>query len=274
MTLAKVIDAITLASQELLRLWPGSVEASISQKTTATLGVQTKQDGSLVSQADFISNKILTAALHEIFPGFAMISEEGIEELAGEARGVSASALDGVWIIDPLDGTSSFLHGRDDFSVLAGAWCSNGPLVGIMNFPARKKLVVARVGEGCTVNGERVAVSTSERVRPGAVYVRNFTPTRSEVACSPRDSGCAFMQVATGELDGAVIHMTAHKVWDVAAPLVAILEAGGKVSDENGAPIDCAPKQLSAISSFDFPYRYVVTSNGRCHHEVLSLIQK
>lgn len=265
-SLNKVIEAVLRASQELLRLWPGSVATELSQKTTTELGVQTKEDGSLVSQADFISNRILTEALRHGFPGFSMISEEGIEE-AVEERGVAhVEKIDGVWVIDPLDGTNSFLHGRDDFSVLAGAWSSTGPLVGIMNFPAQKKLVVARAGEGCSVNGVPVAVSSSVRARLASVYVRNFTPLRSEIACSPRDSGCAFMQVATGELDGAIIHMTSHKVWDIAAPIVAIVEAGGRVTDELGQEVLCGRP--------DFPYRYVVASNGRCHEELLSLIRQ
>lgn len=252
--------AVANASSELLSLWPGARSQKLDEITTTDLGVQTKGDGSLVSQADFRSNEIITTALSSLFPGDLLVSEEGVEEAIQTATMGAARS----WIIDPLDGTSAFLAGRDDFSVLVGLWSTGVPKLGIMKFPARNLLIVAKSGQGCTVNGEVARVSSHTEPRPERVYMRNFTPKVAALACSNRDSGLAFMQVATGELDAAIIRMTTHKVWDVAAPIVAILEAGGTVTDEHGAPIICGSTPLEA--------RYLVASNTASHQRALTLV--
>lgn len=262
--LKSLLESITLASQELLRLWPGREVPILQEATASKLGVLTKDDGSLVSQADFRSNEILTKAIRAIFPEDSLISEEGVGEGIEGHVSPRGHAAERSWIIDPLDGTSSFLHGRDDFSILAGCWHAGVPLVGIMNFPVRKLLVIARSGQGCAVNGEIVRVSSFSDPRLGRVYMRNFTPKFPEFACSSRDSGLALLEVATGELDAAIIRMTTHKVWDIAAPIVAILEAGGTVTDELGNAVVCGSKELSA--------QYVIASNSLCHAKALTLV--
>jgi myo-inositol-1(or 4)-monophosphatase len=266
-----LLEAISQASRELLQLWPGRDVKASKEVTSSSLGVQTKEDGSLVSQADFRSNEILIKALREVFPADTIISEEGVGEGLERAKGAGLAgglpyhshSSTRYWIIDPLDGTSSFLHGRDDFSILAGCWQAGVPLLGIMNFPVRKLLVIARSGQGCSVNGKLVSVSTFVEPRPGCVYMRNFTPKFPELACSPRDSGLALLEVASGELDAAIIRMTTHRVWDLAAPIVAILEAGGTVTDEMGRPIVCGSEELSA--------KYVIATNTKCHLKALTL---
>jgi myo-inositol-1(or 4)-monophosphatase len=258
--LKTLLEAISQASHELLRLWPGGGALTSQEETSSRLGIQTKEDGSLVSQADFRSNEILTQKLRDLFPTDSIISEEGVEE--GLGKGVEKGIR--CWIIDPLDGTTSFLNGRDDFSILVGCWQEGVPLVGIMNFPVRKLLVIARSGLGCLVNGSLSTVSSFPEPRVGRVYMRNFTPKFPELACSARDSGLAFLEVATGELDAAIIKMTSHKVWDIAAPIVAIREAGGTVTDEEGTPIVCGTGYLTA--------KYVIATNTHCHPKALTLV--
>ena len=168
------------------------------------------------------------------------------------------------WVIDPLDGTKHFLNGTDQFSVLVALCEERVPTLGIMFFPARDILVVAEQGRGVSVNGTPARVSPSEAARSGSVYIRNFDSKRPDLSSPMMDSGLAFLKLIAGELDGAVLRMTTHREWDIAAPIVAIKEAGGRVSDEAGKEIPCG---LGTVQ-----FQYLVASNGTTHAELLSLI--
>jgi 3'-phosphoadenosine 5'-phosphosulfate (PAPS) 3'-phosphatase len=257
---AGLVEAVRAASELLLQLWPGTGNAERSD-----LKIQQKEDGSLVSRADHGSNELLCDALRKLFPRDEVISEE-VEDLSLVSQVSSDSGSGRVWIIDPLDGTKSFLEGRDDFSILVALCINADPVFGMMHFPARQIEVVARVGEGCCINGKWSAVSSNETCRKGHVYFRNFTSTRPDLSAGYMDSGLALMQVASGELDGAVIRMTHHKEWDIAAPMAAIIAAGGRVSDETGASLSLGRK--GALPN------YFLASNGReCHLELLRSIK-
>jgi myo-inositol-1(or 4)-monophosphatase len=78
------------------------------------------------------------------------------------------------------------------------------------------------------------------------------------------DSSLALLKVACGELDAAVIRMTTHREWDIAAPIAVIREAGGMITDETGVEIQCG---LGGVS-----FTYLVASNGCVHKEILKLI--
>lgn len=247
----ELVKAVRTAGELLLRYWPGSTpkhEAVIKEKS----------DGSLVSTADIESNQVLTSALKRLFPGEVIFSEEEVND----PRVVSAAEK--VWIIDPLDGTSAFLSGRDDFSILVGRCHNKRPTEGIIVFPARGILVQAEQGKGATANGKRLSVSTHQVITEGSVYIRNWSCPRPEVASPSMDSGLALYKVAAGELDGVVIRMLTHKEWDIAAPALAIVEAGGRVTDERGKEIELGRGEIL----FD----YLVASNRLIHQELLDLI--
>src|SRR5262245_59405259 len=97
-------SAIRQAGAKLLEYWPGGTSAS-------GLDVKKKADGSVVTSADFASNEIVVQALRASFPQDGILSEEFPPDdlLKSKSR---------IWIIDPLDGTQSFVDGNDDFSVL------------------------------------------------------------------------------------------------------------------------------------------------------------
>jgi fructose-1,6-bisphosphatase/inositol monophosphatase family enzyme len=78
------------------------------------------------------------------------------------------------------------------------------------------------------------------------------------------DSGLALLKVANGELDGAIIRMTTHREWDLAAPMAVLREAGGRVSDQTGAEIPCG----RGIVDFS----YCIASNGLIHEELQAII--
>lgn len=248
----ELAEAAREAGKVLLSMWP------TKKDVTTILEVSQKLDGSLVSEADMASNEILTKALHALYPSDFIFSEE----VACDPAIVAASNR--TWIIDPLDGTSAFLEGRDDFSVLVGLSVNQAAHSGVMFFPARDQMLLAQPGTGATLNGTRIQVSESERARDGRVYIRRFESTAPQLASPMMDSGLALAKVARGELDGAIIKMVTHREWDIAAPMAILQEAGATVTDQNGRGV---PLGLGSIG-FD----YFVASNGHVHEQLLKII--
>jgi myo-inositol-1(or 4)-monophosphatase len=249
-----LIKGVRQAGAALMHYWPG-------KQGSSDLGaVEWKGDGSPVSAADLQSNQILCGLLKELYPNDAILSEE----LPVEPAVLKASSR--VWIVDPLDGTSAFLQGRDDFSILLSLWSDGQPALGVMFFPARDRMVIAQKGQGAFLNGTRMSVSDSFECNPGGAYIRNFECSKPQLASPMMDSGLALMKVAYGDLQGAVIKMTTHREWDLAAPIVAILEAGGQVSDELGGTVLCGTGEIL--------FSYFVASNRYCHKTLLGLIPR
>lgn len=248
-----LIDAVSKAGACLMARWPGALA-----QQSRDLGVLEKSDGTLVTQADMESNQILIEALQRAFPNDAILSEES----TSESQRISASNR--LWIIDPLDGTKSFVAGRDDFSILVALVEDHFPTAGIMFFPARQQLVIAKSGIVPECNGIPLGVSQTATLEQGRIYIRNFECRKPEVASPMMDSGLALLKVACGELDGAIIKMTTHRQWDIAAPTAVLLGAGGRVSDETGAKILFSPGPLG--------FKYFVASNGHIHKQIQALI--
>ena len=254
--MAQLVTTMEKAGEVLLRYWPGNA----SSKARLSAEIVQKSDGSPVSTADLESNEILSNDIARIFPDDLLFSEE----TTIDSERVRQSTR--TWIIDPLDGTSAFLSGRDDFAILVGLCESYRPTVGLMYFPARQEFGVAQKGRGAFLNGAALQVSNSAHIRQACVYIRNFECLTPEVVCPPMDSSLALLKVATGELDAAIIKMTTHREWDIAAPMALLSEAGGTITDERGEEIQCGLG--------DVAFRYFVASNRRLHEEILRLIPR
>jgi myo-inositol-1(or 4)-monophosphatase len=249
---SRLISSVREAGALLLSMWPGR------RGQTEVLSVSQKGDGSLVSAADMASNEALTQALRSLYPHDLIFSEE----VASDPATVSASRR--TWIIDPLDGTSAFLEGRDDFSVLVGLSVDHVPNAGILFLPARNDLLRAQAGKGAFRNDLAIRVSDVTKPRDGHVYVRRLSSKAPNLESPMMDSGLALAKVACGELDGAIIKMTTHREWDIAAPMAILQEAGAKVTDERGGDI---PVGTGGIS-----FSYFVASNGRIHQALLDIL--
>jgi len=248
----ELTKAVRRAGEVLLSLWPGEKGSRDALRT------EKKADGSVVTQADLQSNEILIEALTRLFPNDAILSEE---------TPFSPSHLESsrrTWIIDPLDGTRSFVHGADDFSILVALCQDFVPVYAIMFFPARQQFVTAQQGTKPFCNNVALAVSQSKTPRLGRVYIRNFECQRPELAAPMMDSGAALLKVAAGELDGAIIRMTTHREWDIAAPAAVIEAAGGRVSAETLSQIRFGRGLVD--------YQYLIASNGHIHQQLQAVI--
>lgn len=244
------------AGAKLMDYWPGSKSSALGDK----LKIESKKDGSSVTSADFASNEILLAGLKEGWPEYGIISEECPDQ-------VETRKKQKVWIIDPLDGTRSFINSRDDFSVLVGLSCDNLAKFGAMFFPVTNIYAVGEEGKGAFQNASPLKVSGNSTLRKNSIYYRNFEPPKHECFFNEyMDSGLAFLALCRGEFDGMIIRMSSHKEWDIAAPLIIAQESGARVTDENNKPIK--------FNTGTFDYRYIVASNGHLHDQLLSFIPR
>ena len=167
---ARIISCIRTAGQKLLEFWNGKA-------ADGTLEKKNKDDGSVVTEADYASNEILMSFFSKEFPGDAILSEEipwdPIQD--GKRR---------MWVIDPLDGTRSFVDKRDDFSILVGLTVDHQVVFGVMYFPVRDVLAVAQKGHGLRINGELVKNSFSKILRREKVLAVNHFSFRSFLSIS------------------------------------------------------------------------------------------
>src|ERR687886_319794 len=200
--------------------------------------VETRLKGkdNFVTQADVEAEEYLRRRIAEEFPADAVIGEEG---------GESAGSTDRRWIIDPIDGTYSFVHGVPFYGVLLGVEVGGEPSVGVVNIPALGEVVYAARGLGCFWNGERARASQTAALENalllstdfGTCSAYGFGPAADELqrrAAMRRTWGdCyGYVLVATGRAD--LMLDPVMNVWDCAALLPVVEEAGGTFTDWKG----------------------------------------
>jgi len=208
----------------------------------AVLDAESKSDGSPVTLADREAEALLRSRIRERFPGHGILGEEEGEEFGDEPIR---------WILDPIDGTRSFMRGVPLYAVLIGIEGGGVPLVGVAHFPALGETVAAAIGVGCLWYrrglSEPIAARVSSHDRWSEAALLTTDPARIEgmaVAAGWRELsaraglvrswGDAYGHalVATGRAEAMVDPLLSP--WD-AAPLLPILsEAGGVFTDLSG----------------------------------------
>jgi histidinol-phosphatase len=201
------------------------------------LSVDLKDDASPVTVADREAEQILRRAIAARFPDHDVVGEEFGEERRGSSH---------LWILDPIDGTRSFIHGVPLYSTLVGLEIDGEMVVGVAYFPGLDDMVAAATGAGCWWNGRPARVSSVSRLeealmvytdvgeiaetRPGA-WERLQAATGLQRGFA--DAYGAFM-VATGRAEIAIDGIM--KPWDCAALMPILREAGGTFTDWSGTP--------------------------------------
>ena len=217
------------------------------------------EGGDVVTDYDRRCEALLRERLGALLPG----SRGGGEE-ADDAPGGLA------WYVDPIDGTGNFAHGHPWFCLSIGLWDGDAPLVGVVHAPAMGLTHAAAKGHGTRRNGRAVRVSTSASL-DAALMATGFPHDRARnpdnnyrpfVTLDARSHGvrrCAaaaleLAMVADGAYDG--FWDAGLKPWDLAAGILLVQEAGGRVTDFTGAPVRFA----------DAPrLGQIVATNGRIH---------
>jgi myo-inositol-1(or 4)-monophosphatase len=207
------------------------------------LQVSMKGPANFVSLADKRAEEMLYTDLNKARPGYGFLGEEG-----GNRDGTDKSHS---WIVDPLDGTTNFLHGIPQFAVSIGLAREGQVIAGLIYNPANDELYMAEKGSGAFLNDTRLRVAGRKQLNEcviacGLPHIGrgDFELSRNEMAALQpkvaglRRFGAASLDlafVAAGRLDGYWERNL--QPWDIAAGLILIKEAGGTVGDINGGDV-------------------------------------
>jgi myo-inositol-1(or 4)-monophosphatase len=232
------------------------------------LVVSVKGPGDFVSAADRKAEKTLFEELSKARPGYGFLMEEG-----GTVEGADKTHR---WIIDPLDGTTNFLHGLPIFAISVALEREGQLIAGVIYNPATDDIYVAEKGQGAWYNNRRLRVSPRRDMSDSLIacgiphlgkashHPRFKTELAAvmAVASNVRRLGAASLDLAltaAGRFDG--YWERTLQPWDIAAGLVLVREAGGFVSDLDGE------QDMLAKGS-------VCAGNEHIHRALLSTIRK
>ncbi|MEC9344578.1 MAG: inositol monophosphatase family protein [Pseudomonadota bacterium] len=204
------------------------------------LQVSRKGPADFVSQADLQAERILREELAKARPDFGFRLEEGGEVPAKDGKSY--------WIVDPLDGTTNFLHGVPHFAISIGVEQQGEIVAGMVLEPTRDELFFAERGKGAFLNDTRIRVSARTRMadsligtgmpflgRGGHALFHAELKALTDQVAGVRRLGVASLDlayVAAGRLDA--FWERGLKPWDIAAGIVLVREAGGLVTDLGG----------------------------------------
>lgn len=218
----------------------------------------------LVSKADLESEKKVISIIKSKYPKHSILSEEcGKKNNDPEFR----------WIIDPLDGTHNYLHGIPIFAVSIALEYKKEIILGVIFLPYLDQLYVAEKGKGAFMNGKRIRVSKLNKLKHAMMLydggLNKDKKEKLEALGKLADSvfririlGAAcvdLVYVANGDADVYAVHST--NPWDVAAGLLIVEEAGGKLTHLDGS------KYYPCNEGF-------VASNGKLHKGIINITKK
>jgi myo-inositol-1(or 4)-monophosphatase len=228
--------------------------------------VREKGRSDLVTEADFAAQEIVRQTILEAFPSHFLVGEE---DAAGTKQMPSGNGSPYRWIVDPLDGTTNYVHQVPHFAVSLALERDGELLVGAVFSPAEKECFTASAGEGAWLNGKRIstsgvtslsgalcAVGFPAVVRPDSPDLLLFLKGLDHFQGFRRTGSAALnlCYVASGRYDAAWSYCT--KVWDVAAGTLLIREAGGIVTSPDGGALDLDRGRFIAAGNPEL-YRHV-----------------
>lgn len=227
------------------------------------LAVDSKGDGSPVTQADRAAEHLLRELISAEYPDDGIVGEEFPERVGTSGR---------KWVIDPIDGTKAFTHGVATYSNLLYLEDEEGGAVGVINLPALGENVAAGRGLGCFSDGGRCSVSTHDRL--DGAYLSSTAFELWDGSLFDRVVGAGmqvrtwgdaygYALVASGRIEAMTDPVLAW--WDLAALTVIIPEAGGTITSWTGST------EFSSGSDADYAYSAVAT-NGLVHDELISVL--
>jgi myo-inositol-1(or 4)-monophosphatase len=226
-----------------------------------------KGDSDLVTEADLAAERLIIDRINSHYPRHAILAEE-----SGASEEIAAGKSDWKWIIDPLDGTTNYAHGYPCFCVSIAVERAGAIEIGVVYDPSRDEMFAAERGQGATLNDRPIRVSTVDdlnnamlctgfpyNVRERPNFARDFVNFTMTAQAVRRDGSAALdlAYLACGRFDG--FWEDGLNAWDVAAGVLLIEEAGGRVTDYRGDPLNIyTPK--------------VVATNGRVHDAMMRIL--
>ena len=202
------------------------------------LGTEFKDDASPVTHADKAIETLVRDYLNRHFP------DDGI---FGEEHGIQGADRDRMWVIDPIDGTRSFLSGHPLFGFLLGQLLAGVPQIGVIGMPALGEVFMGIKGRGATLNGAEINSSSQTRLENSILYVnegdkifRDHPVVFSRLMNAGQTRRFAYdcyphAMLAAGHVDAVIDYDL--QPYDYLALMVVIQEAGGVITDWEGAPL-------------------------------------
>ena len=240
----------------------------LAERFGRSLQVTNKSELDLVTESDLASERLIIDRIKTYYPRHAILAEEsGVSDPIDREM-----QSDWRWIIDPLDGTTNYAHGYPCFCVSIGLANKGRLELGVVYDPMRDEMFTAERGQGASLNGRRIHVSPTPNlasallctgfpydVRERGEFTRHFANFIMNAQAVRRDGSAALdlAYVACGRFDG--FWEEGLHPWDVAAAVLMIEEAGGRVSHYDG-------------SAFDIYNPPILASNGLVHDQMMQVL--
>jgi myo-inositol-1(or 4)-monophosphatase len=225
---------------------------------------ESKGINNFVSYVDKKSEEMIIERLKSLIPEAGFVAEEGTGTNAGQKY---------CWVVDPLDGTTNFMHGLPPYAISIGLLEDNEPVAGVVYVVTSNEMFTGWKGGGAWLNGERIKVSDTGRVADSLIATgfpySDFSRMESYMKCLShlwkyshgiRRLGSAatdIAYVACGRFE--IFYEYGLHPWDIAAGTIILREAGGKVSDFSGNE-----RNLTGDS--------IVASNPHVYPEILEIV--
>jgi myo-inositol-1(or 4)-monophosphatase len=252
------LKQIALEAGEIVR------EGYVSHKEVSHKGVV-----DLVTEFDVKTETFIINQLKEAFPGYTLIGEESHRGTYHHEKAI---------YIDPIDGTTNFVHGIPHLAISLGVWEKGEPVLAVVYNPILEELFWAAEGEGAYCNGKKLEVSAQDKlqnaliatgfpyakVNAGVEYqwvidcMTNLLPHIQDI----RRLGAAAVDLcylAQGKVEA--FYEIDLKPWDVAAGILIVQEAGGEVTNVDG-------------EKYNFDDKSIVASNSKVHTQLLEKLEK
>jgi myo-inositol-1(or 4)-monophosphatase len=239
----------------------------LSDRFGRALQISSKGVIDLVTEADLAAEKLIVERIKSYYPRHAVLAEE-----SGATAGAAGDRSEWKWIIDPLDGTTNYAHAYPCFCVSIALERDGTLELGVVYDPTRDEVFAAERGQGATLNGLPIRVSGVDElnsamlctgfpydVRERGDFARHFHNFIMHAQAVRRDGSAALdlAYVACGRFDG--FWEEGLRPWDVAAGVLLVAEAGGRVSYYDGSP-------------FNIYSPPIVASNGLVHDAMMRVL--
>lgn len=238
--------------------------AEVLARWRQKFSVREKALNDLVTEADFASQETIQQILRQHCPQIAFLGEE---------TGMSLAATEGLcWVVDPLDGTTNYVHGLPCYAISIGLMENGQPVAGVVFDPLRQEMFSAAQGHGAWLNGQPIRVSDCTRLENALLLTGFPTDCRGKEyvfaawrafalrSQAVRRVGCTSLNLAwlaSGRADGCWSYEI-HP-WDVCAGVCLIREAGGLITSPDGQP-------------YSLQHQDFVASNSSIHPQMLELL--
>lgn len=205
--------------------------------------IREKNPGDFVTVADEASEKLLSQLLRDALPGTVVVGEEAVSKDAGVLDLLKEEKP--VWVVDPIDGTYNFSHGRSKFGILVSLVHKGRTVYGFAYDAPGQRMAIAALGGGAEIDGRKLAIADRGNnlqdliLQGGGAQAWHFDPVRPMFRdvinhrCALHD----FMDVYTGAAD-CIVHLNRATPWDHAANVLIVAEAGGHTTLGGGQSYD------------------------------------